>query len=165
MLLDATFFGVIAVLIFALSVWVFVVWKDSRVAHKHVSQIFQQQELVRSYPDVHRLSQAIHLLCPSVRLGFDYVLERDQKKGEPYIAAWHTGGCMPTQEELDEALARLVVIENRGYAAMRRTEYPSVEDQLDAAYKARQGDDTEQREIDARITEVKSKYPKSDEEL
>lgn len=43
---------------------------------------------------------------------------------------------------------------------MRRSEYPSVEDQLDAAYKARQGDDTEQLLLDSRITEIKNKYPK-----
>ena len=43
---------------------------------------------------------------------------------------------------------------------MRRAEYPSVEDQLDAAFKARQGDDTEQLELDNRIAEIKHKYPK-----
>ena len=43
---------------------------------------------------------------------------------------------------------------------MRRSEYPSIEDQLDAAFKARRGDDTEQQELDNRIAEIKSKYPK-----
>jgi hypothetical protein len=55
--------------------------------------------------------------------------------------------------------------DSRGYAAMRRAEYPSVEDQLDAAFKARHGDPGEQLEIDKKIEEIKSKYPKSDEQL
>jgi hypothetical protein len=49
----------------------------------------------------------------------------------------------------------------KNYASMRRSEYPSVGDQLDAAYKARQGNDAEQIAIDALISEVKEKYPKS----
>ena len=46
---------------------------------------------------------------------------------------------------------------------MRSAEYPSVGDQLDAAYKARQGDDDEQIAIDKLINKVKDKYPKSAE--
>ena len=48
-------------------------------------------------------------------------------------------------------------------ASLRRAEYPSVEDQLKAAYLARQGDTSMQEELDARITEIREKYPKSDE--
>ena len=44
---------------------------------------------------------------------------------------------------------------------MRRAEYPGVGDQLDAAYKARQGNDAEQIAIDELIRKVKDKYPKS----
>jgi hypothetical protein len=48
---------------------------------------------------------------------------------------------------------------------MRRSEYPSIEEQLDAAYKARRGDITEQQELDNRIEQIKNKYPKSDDAL
>lgn len=72
---------------------------------------------------------------------------------------------MPTQAELDEALKKVTAIDSTGYAAMRRSEYPSIEDQLDAAYKARRGDFTEQEELDNRIQQIKDKYPKSDDAL
>jgi len=41
-------------------------------------------------------------------------------------------------------------------------EYPDVGDQLDAAYKARRGDNAEQAAMDALITDIKMKYPKPD---
>ena len=51
------------------------------------------------------------------------------------------------------------------YAAMRKKEYPGVREQLEAAYEARQGDDTHQKALDTRIAEVREKYPKTDENL
>lgn len=42
----------------------------------------------------------------------------------------------------------------------REAEYPSLGDQLDAAFKARQGNSTSLQEIDALIVSIKSKYPK-----
>ena len=101
---------------------------------------------------------------PSVHLGFDYFIEHDDGK-LPYISEWNGGGSMPTQVELDDALRKVTAIDSTGYAAMRRSEYPSIEDQLDAAYKARHGDITEQAELDNRIEQVKNKYPKSDDDL
>ena len=46
---------------------------------------------------------------------------------------------------------------------MRRADYPSVEEQLDAAYQARQGNDAKQLEVDEKIRRVKEQYPKGDE--
>jgi hypothetical protein len=43
--------------------------------------------------------------------------------------------------------------------ANRRAAYPAIGDQLDAIYKARQGDTTMQAEIDQAITNVKAQYP------
>jgi len=46
------------------------------------------------------------------------------------------------------------------YASVRRFFYPSVEDQLDAAYWASQGHSTKQDEVNAKISQVKADYPK-----
>lgn len=48
------------------------------------------------------------------------------------------------------------------YTQVRRIKYPSEGDQLDAAYKARLGDTSEQTTVDAAIAAVKTKYPKDD---
>lgn len=44
--------------------------------------------------------------------------------------------------------------------ALRIGEYPAIGDQMDAAFKARQGDVSQQETIDAQIEAVKIKYPK-----
>lgn len=164
MVMDNTLIGALIVLLVGLSAIAFFNWSNTRDARRHTEKIFQQQHLVRTHPDVHRLSQAVHLLRPSVRLGFDYIIKHDDGK-LPYITEWNTGGSMPTQAELDDALKKVTTIDSTGYAAMRRSEYPSIEDQLDAAYKARRGDFTEQEELDNRIEQIKDKYPKSDDAL
>jgi len=164
MVLDNTLIGALLVILVGLSAFAFFNWSNTRDSRRHTNKIFQQQHLVKTHPDVHRLSQAVHLLRPSVRLGFDYAIQHDDGK-LPYISEWNTGGSMPTQAQLDEALRKVNAIDSTGYAAMRRSEYPSIEDQLDAAYKARHGDSTEQEELDKRIEQIKNKYPKSDDAL
>jgi len=44
--------------------------------------------------------------------------------------------------------------------ALRKEAYPSIGDQLDAAFKARMGDTTDQDAIDAAIRAVKARYPR-----
>jgi len=44
--------------------------------------------------------------------------------------------------------------------AARRDAYPSIGDQLDAAFKARRGDTADQQAIDAAIRAVKARYPR-----
>lgn len=44
--------------------------------------------------------------------------------------------------------------------ALRHANYPSIGDQLDALFKARQGDTAALERIDARIADVKARYPK-----
>ena len=160
MAIDNTVIGALVVLLAGIFAFAVITWSNTRSARDHTRKIYQQQQLVRDYPDAHRLYQAMHLLRPAARLGFDYCIHQDRPGELPYIAEWNTGGSQPTRAEIDDALARVTRIDSTGYAAMRRSEYPSVEDQLDAAYKARQGDDTEQRELDSRITRIKNKYPK-----
>jgi len=74
MVLDRTLIGALVVLLFGLIIFVFITWSNTKGARKQTDNIFQQQRLVRTSPDAHRLSQAVHLLRPSVRLGFDYVI-------------------------------------------------------------------------------------------
>jgi len=164
MVLDNTLISVLILILIGILVLVYFNWSNTRDARRHTQKIFQQQRLVREVPDAHRLSQAVHLLRPSVRLGFDYFIETEDGK-LPHISEWNTAGTMPTQAEFDEALRRVGSIDSKGYAAMRRQEYPSIEEQLDAAYKARRGDFTEQEELDNRIQQIKDKYPKSDDAL
>ena len=164
MVLDNTLISALIVLLLGLSAFVLFTWSNTRSARKHTKKIFQQQHLLRTHPDIHRLSQAVHLLRPSARLGFDYLIKHDDGK-LPYISEWNTGGSMPTQAELEKALKEVTAIDCTGYAAMRRSEYPSIEEQLDAAYKARRGDMSEQEQLDSRIEQIKNKYPKSDDAL
>jgi hypothetical protein len=44
--------------------------------------------------------------------------------------------------------------------SLRASEYPSLGDQADAAFKARQGDNSQQLALDTLIEAVKAKYPK-----
>jgi hypothetical protein len=47
------------------------------------------------------------------------------------------------------------------YRKARQEHYPRVEKQMDAAYWARQGDDTQQKEVDTAIQLVKDTIPKT----
>jgi len=47
------------------------------------------------------------------------------------------------------------------YRQARLAHYPRINKQMDAAYWARQGDDTQQKAVDAEIDNVKTKIPKS----
>jgi hypothetical protein len=160
MAIDNTIIGALLVVLLGVFVFSFITWSNTRNARKHTRKIYQQQQMVRIDQDAHRLFQAMHLLRPEARLGFDYTISQDRPGELPYILEWNTGGERPTQAEIDDALDRVTRIDSTGYAAMRRSEYPSIEDQLDAAFKARRGDDSEQQELDNRIAEIKSKYPK-----
>ena len=165
MAIDNTILGALGVLLLGIFAFAFITWSNTRSARKHTKKIYQQQQLVRVDQDAHRLYQAMHLLRPAARLGFDYTISQDRPGELPYILEWNAGGERPTQADIDEALNKVTRIDSTGYAAMRRAEYPSVEDQLDAAFKARRGDDTEQLELDNRIAEIKSKYPKPDTDI
>jgi hypothetical protein len=165
MVIDNTIIGVLIILIIGLFLWVLVISSNTRQSHKQTHLVLRQQNLVRNDPAAHRLSQALHLLRPTAHLGFDYTIVHDKKGEPPRIATWNAGNQMPSQAELDNVMPEVSEVNIKGYAAMRRAEYPSVGEQLDAAYEARQGNDAKQKELDRLITEIKNKYPKSDEEL
>ena len=70
----------------------------------------------------------------------------------------HDGGSKPTEKECTDGLATLQAawdLENDSYKSKRKTEYPSVVDQLDLIYHS--GIDAWK----AKIKETKDKYPKS----
>jgi hypothetical protein len=89
--------------------------------------------------------------------GIDYLIRRNASDGAPYIAEWNGVDPKPTQEQLDSAFSKVA---GKTYVELRKAEYPDIGDQLDAAYKARRGEPEEQGEMDARITDIKMKYPK-----
>lgn len=66
------------------------------------------------------------------------------------------GEVSVTVTEIEETPEQLVA----ACRSLRHANYPSVGEQLDALYKARHGDPTALEEIDARIADVKSRYPK-----
>jgi hypothetical protein len=59
-----------------------------------------------------------------------------------------------------ETLNRDTSVPPKHYREQRRPEYPSIGDQLDALYKARNGDTSDLEAIDSVISDIKSKYPK-----
>lgn len=157
--------GTVAILGFILLVvcmWVLYLWRNTSRMHEQLKQVAQQQSLIRHDDSVRDLCRAIHLLQPDAHAGVDYIIRHDKADQEPYVAEWHAAGHQPGREELQRALVKVVHDESTtNYASLRRAEYPSVGAQLDAAYKARQGNDAEQLEIDELIRKVKEKYPKS----
>ena len=57
-----------------------------------------------------------------------------------------------------------VVAPKYSYQQVREIHYPTIGNQLDAMYWARQGDDTKQKAYDVYINEIKTKIPKDDKE-
>jgi hypothetical protein len=90
--------------------------------------------------------------------GVDYTIKRGGPDNAPYIDEWNDASPKPTEQQLHEAFTKVA---GKNYIVLRKAEYPSVGDQLDAAFKARHGDSSEQTQLDSKITEIKLKYPKS----
>jgi len=148
-------------------IWVFALRMNTRAAHTLVKRVARQQSCIRQYEDVRQLCRAVHYLHPALHAGIDYIVNKAGPEDKPYIQEWfHTNVRQPTPEELERALQAISGVDPvKDHAALRLKEYPSVGDQLDAAYKARQGDHSEQMRLDALITQIKEKYPKSDASL
>jgi hypothetical protein len=154
--------GIFSFILLGVCVWILFLWQNTRRMHEQLKHIAQQQSLLRHDDSARDLCRAVHLLQPDAHAGVDYVIRHDKPREEPYLAEWHAAARQPTRDELRQALAKVKHDEiAKNYASLRRAEYPSVGNQLDAAYKARQGNDAEQIEIDALISKVKEKYPKS----
>lgn len=159
---DTGTFAILGFILLVVCMWVLYLWRNTSRMHEQLKQVAQQQSLIRHDDSVRDLCRAIHLLQPDAHAGVDYLIRHDKADQDPYLAEWHAAGHQPSREELQHALAKVVHDASaKNYASLRRAEYPTVGAQLDAAYKARQGNDAEQIEIDELIRKVKEKYPKS----
>ena len=162
---DSTAFNVVLILLAAIIFWGFIIWNNTRKMHKQIKQVAHQQSVIRHNDDARALCRAIHMLQPGVHAGVDFIIE-EGPGNKPYLADWLTTTPRPTDQQLEAALDKLRNTPGPGdLSALRKAEYPSVEEQLQAAYEARQGDATHQQELDARITMIRDKYPKKDENL
>ena len=145
-------------------IWILILWNNSRKMNDVINLVAKQHSLLRNDERAHMLCRAIHILNPNVTAGVDYVIRHETPEKEPYIAEWTADISQPTGEEINAALLEISDIHHEDkFSAMRRAEYPSVEEQLDAAYRARQGDNAKQLEVDEKIRSVKERYPKRDE--
>ena len=163
-MMDNGALNVLIVILIAVCFWVFILWKNSRRLHEDINMVAQQHNLIRNDDNARALCRALHLLNPKLTAGIDYVIRHDTSEQEPSIAEWMADSPQPTADQVKSALVELSDASHEArYAAMRRAEYPSIGEQLDAAYQARQGNDAKQIEIDRRIREVKEKYPKTEE--
>ena len=153
---------IIAVLI-GVCVWMFILWKNSRRMNDEIRMVAQQHSLVRHDERARQLCRAIHILNSNVTAGIDYVIRHDTPEQEAYIAEWTVDEPWPTEEEINSALLEISDVHHEDkYATLRRAEYPSIEEQLEAAYQARQGNNARQLEVDEKIRHVREKYPKTD---
>jgi len=141
--------------------WIYFISQNAYKTHKQVQEICRQHTLIHSDDRAHTICRTVHQLYPLLHAGVDYVIKQDGPGQTPYIAEWYALESKPTPEQL-QAVLSTIPDADQDYAELRRSEYPSVGDQLDAAYKMRHGDNSKQIEIDARIAEVKARYQKSD---
>ena len=97
-----------------------------------------------------------------LEVSHDEIIAQTQGSDEE-LAQWLAGDCfkypegytveyIDLEQDFDYLLAKC--------HSLRALEYPSLGDQADAAFKARQGDDSQQLAIDTLIQAVKVKYPK-----
>jgi len=167
MIFDSSTVNVFLVILLMVAVWLFILWSNSRSMHKMIHRVARQQSFIRQDEAVRSLCRAIHYLQPTVHAGIDYIVSPGGPDQEPYISEWlHTSIPQPKPEEIEHGLKMISGVDPvKDHAVQRLKEYPSVGDQLDAAYKSRRGDEAEQVRLDEQITMVKKKYPKSDEVL
>ena len=162
MVKDTGTLAILGFIFLVLGMWVLFLWRNTRKMHEQLKHVAQQQSLIRHDDSVRDLCRAVHLLQPDAHAGVDYIIRHDRPGQDPYLAEWHAASPQPSGEDLRRALARIAHDKpEKNYASLRRAEYPTVGDQLDAAYKARQGNDADQAQIDELIRNVKDKYPKS----
>jgi hypothetical protein len=164
---EASTFNVFIILMLIFGIWVFILWKNTGTMHKQIKQVAQQQSFIRQDEAVRKLCRAIHNLHPSLHAGIDYIVHSGGPGQKPHIANWmHSSIPQPTDEQLERSMMEISDVDPvKDHAAQRLREYPSVGDQLDAAYKARHGDTDDQVRLDAQIQAIKQKYPKSDDSL
>lgn len=154
------------VILFALAlagVWLYLLNRDRHRMEGQIQELARQHSLLNTSDEARLLCRAIQRIRPGAHPTLDYVIRASDDR-PAYLAEWHSDLPRPTEEEIAAAMNAVSIDDiSGGYSARRRAEYPSVGDQLDAAYKARHGEPREQQEIDRRIAEVKRRYVKPDE--
>ncbi len=162
--MDKGITNIVIVVLIVVCAFIYILWKNSRRTKDAILLVAQQQSLVGHDERARTLCRAIHMLNPNLTAGVDYVIRHDSPEQEPYIAEWMADTPRPGDTEINSALQEISDVHHEEkYAAMRRREYPSVGEQLEAAYQARQGNDAKQLEVDEKIRSVREKYPKTDE--
>jgi hypothetical protein len=169
MLFDNSTLDTIFVILLIVFFWVYILWTNSRATNKVIQRVAQQQSIIRHDDAVRVFCRAIHLLRPNAHAGTDYIVSEGGPDQGPYIAEWLNSKIpQPKHEEIERALNKTAEVDPAyDHAAQRRKEYPSIGDQLGAAYNARNGDYADQNRLDEQIRLIKEKYPKtkSDEHL
>jgi hypothetical protein len=156
--------NIIIIVLVAVCIFIYILWANSRRTKESILLVAKQQGLVGHDERARMLCRAIHMLKPNLTAGVDYIIRHDSPEQEPYIAEWMADTPQPTDKDINAALRELSDVHHEEkYATLRRSEYPSVGEQLDAAYQARQGNHAKQDEIDEKIRRVREKYPKTDE--
>ena len=156
--------NIVIVVLIVVCIFILILWKNTRRTKDAILLVAQQQGLVGHDKRVRTFCRAIHILKPNLTAGVDYVIRHDSPEQEPYIAEWMADTPQPTDKEINSALQEISDVHHEEkYAAMRRKEYPSAGEQLDAAYQARQGNNAKQLELDEKIRRIREKYPKTDE--
>ena len=156
--------NIVIVVLLSVCVMIYILWKNSRRMDETINLTAQQHNLVRHDERALTLCRAIRILNPHVTAGVDFVIRQDTPEQEPYIGEWMADAPRPTEEEIKSALLEISDVNHEAkYTAMRRAEYPSTGEQLDAAYQARQGNHAKQLEVDEKIRLIKEKYPKGDD--
>jgi len=164
---DSSTLNFLLITLIVVGIWGFILWSNTRSMHKQILRVAHQQSAIRQDDTVRQLCRAIHHMYPTVHAGVDYVVSPGGPGQHAYIAQWnHSNIPQPGPEELEDALKAVSGVDPvKDHAAQRAREYPSIGDQLDAAYKARHGDDSDQARLDEMIRKIKEKYPKSDDAL
>lgn len=134
--------------------------QNARSTRQQIRRMAEQHTLVHADDRARRLCIAVHQLHPMLHAGVDFMIKRGGSDNAPYIAEWYDASPKPSEQQLEAAFSKVA---GKDYVELRKSEYPSVGDQLDAAYKARHGEPAEQNHLDSKIAEIKLKYPKSGE--
>ena len=164
MLFDSSTLNILLVALLVVGVWVYFLWSNARTTNKIIQQVAQQQSVIRHDDAVRLFCRAIHFLQPNAHAGTDYIVSEGGPGQAPYIAKWLNSRIpQPKPEAIEEALKNISNVDPaKDHHAQRLREYPSVGDQLGAAYNARQGDYADQIRLDEQIRKIKEKYPKSE---
>jgi len=156
----------ILVILFAVTLsgaWFYFLHQNRINTQKSIGELARQHSLLNTNDEARLLCRAVQRVQPNAHAGLDYLIATKDDR-TPYIAEWRSILPKPSDDEIHRAMHAVSDDDaHHSYDALRRAAYPSVGDQLDAAYQARQGNPGLQIEIDRKIAEVKRRYAKPDE--